>query len=85
MYKIMDEYKYTLNVMLAWFLVHSNDVPKYYEYTMRELITEYTYKKILESDEMSVNAENNIIRLIEDNKIFIIDHLKNVGIIRNQL
>jgi len=77
----MDEYIYILNMMISWFKEHINDVPVYYEYTMRELITIYTYKQLLCRDMIGNNTENNIIRLIEDNKIFIKEHLGRVGII----
>lgn len=82
---MIDDYLYTLNLMLSWFKIHSDDLAKYYEYTMRELVTDYTYKKLLDSEELSDHVENNIIRLIEDNKIFIKEHLTRIGVIKYNL
>lgn len=82
---MIDDYLYTLNLMLSWFKIHGDDLARYYEYTMRELVTDYTYKKLLDSEELSDHVENNIIRLIEDNKIFIKEHLTRIGILKYNL
>jgi hypothetical protein len=52
---------------------------------MRMLITEYTYNELINKKDLSSNVENNIIRLIEDNKIFITEHLEKIGIIRSYI
>ncbi len=82
---MIDNYIYTLNLMLSWFNIHGDDLARYYEYTMRELVTDYTYQKLLNSDELTDHIENNIIRLIEDNKIFIKEHLLKIGVIKYNL
>lgn len=71
--------------MISWFNTHQNDVPRYYEYTMRHLITDYSYNELINKSTISENIENNLIRLIEDNKIFIIEHLEKIGIIKNTI
>jgi len=80
-----NEYVYSLSLMISWFNTHSTDTPRYYEYTMRMLITEYTYNELINKKDLSSNVENNIIRLIEDNKIFITEHLEKIGIIRSYI
>lgn len=80
-----NDYVYNLSMMSSWFKEHSSDVPKYYEYTMRHLITDYSYNELTNSNNLSENIENNLIRLIEDNKIFIVEHLELVGIIKNTI
>lgn len=80
----MDNYIMTLSMMMAWFKDHDKDLPKYYEYTMRELVTIYTYDQIINCEVLQQSIENNIIRLIEDNKIFIKEHLEKKGIIKSR-
>lgn len=80
-----NDYIYQLSMMLAWFNAHLSDVPKYYEFTMRYLITEYSYNELINNRVLSENVENNVIRLIEDNKIFIVEHLERIGIIKNTI
>lgn len=80
----IDDYLFQLSVMLSWFKDHSNDLPKYYEFTMRELISVYTYNQLLEKDLLTENVENNVIRMIEDNKIFIKEHLEKIGVIKSK-
>ena len=80
-----NDYVYSLSLMISWFNAHLGDVPKYYEFTMRYLITEYSYNEIINNKILSENVENNIIRLIEDNKIFIVEHLERIGIIKSTI
>lgn len=78
------DYVMYLSMMVSWFNYHVNDTPKYYEFTMRHLITDYTYNELINKKELSTNLENNIIRLIEDNKIFVREHLEKIGVLFTQ-
>ena len=80
-----NDYIFNLSLMLSWFKDHANDIPKYYEYTMRELITSYSFEQLLRTNDLQKTVENNIIRLIEDNKIFIKEHLEKTGVITSYL
>lgn len=80
----IDEYVYQLSLMISWFKDHENDLPKYYEFTMRELITIHSFNQLMKFEVLQQNTENNLIRLIEDNKIFIKDHLERSGVIKSK-
>ncbi len=80
----VDDYIFQLSLMLSWFKDHDKDLPKYYEYTMRELITVYSYNEIIKCEILQRNTEDNVIRLIEDNKIFIKEHLEKSGVIKSR-
>lgn len=71
----MNNYLSTLYNMIQWFEQHDNDKPRYYEFTMRELITKHTYKKMLELEVLNDNGTSNILRLIQDNMEFIDKHM----------
>lgn len=79
-----DDYLFQLSVMLSWFKDHVNDLPKYYEFTMRELISVYAYNQLLTKELLTESVENNIIRMLEDNKIFIKEHLEKIGVIKSK-
>jgi hypothetical protein len=75
----INKYIIELDLMRCWFNVHATS--KYYEYTMRQLITNYSYDEIMSGKKITPLIENNLIRLIEDNKIFIHEHLLSIGIL----
>lgn len=79
----INKYIIELDMMRCWFKEHETN--KYYEYTMRQLVTNYSYDQLLNKKTIHQNVENNLIRLIEDNRVFIRDHLLGIGILRLDL
>ena len=79
----IDDYILQLSLMNSWFEIYTNENAMYYEFTMRSLIVSYTYKQLLGKLTISENVEHNVIRLIEDTKIFIKEHLCKLGFIKN--
>lgn len=79
----INKYIIELDMMRCWFREYTNT--KYYEFTMRELITIYSYNEIINKKTIPTSVENNLIRLIEDNKIFIHDHLLKIGLLQQDL
>lgn len=75
----MEQYKYNLSLYSAWFIIHENDLPKHYEYTMRQFIVDHSLKNLLEKESITKNDENNIIRLIDDVADFIKNHLRIIN------
>lgn len=71
----MEYYISELSILSSWFKIHDKDLPKYYEYTMHQLIIDFSLEELYKLQNVNKNVEDNLIRMIRDTKDFIKNHL----------